>query len=225
MLELKNISKSYGTQLILDNISFTINNNELISILGPSGSGKSTLLQIIGLLTNYNSGEIYLDGTPYSSLDNQEQNIFRNQKMGFVFQFHNLLGEFTCEENIKFPLFIRGGNFSKEDQEFFHKLVNKLGITDILKKYPSQVSGGEQQRIAVARALINRPSILLADEPTGNLDKSNAENLYNLFLELKRDWNQRIIMVTHNEALTYESDQVIILNSGKIQLTKSDKMS
>lgn len=217
MLELKNISKSYGTQLILDNISFTINNNELISILGPSGSGKSTLLQIIGLLTNYHSGEIYLDGVAYSSLNEQEQSFFRNNKMGFVFQFHHLLGEFTCEENIKFPLYIRGGKLTQEDDEFFDKIVQKLGITPILKKFPGQISGGEQQRVAVARALINRPSILLADEPTGNLDKDNAENLYNLFLELKQDWNQRIIMVTHNEALTHQSDQVIILNSGKIQ--------
>ncbi|MHA8052243.1 ABC transporter ATP-binding protein [Aquirufa sp. OSTEICH-129A] len=217
MLELKNISKSYGTQLILDNISFTINNNELISILGPSGSGKSTLLQIIGLLTNYNSGEIYLDGISYASLNEQEQSFFRNKKMGFVFQFHHLLGEFTCEENIKFPLYIRGGQLTEEDEEFYQKIVQKLGITSILKKFPGQISGGEQQRVAVARALINRPSLLLADEPTGNLDKNNAENLYDLFLELKQDWNQRIIMVTHNEALTYQSDQVIILNSGKIQ--------
>ncbi len=217
MLELKNISKSYGTQLILDTISLQVKESEMVSILGPSGSGKSTLLQIIGLLMKADSGQIYLDGIDYAALSGKDQAIFRNQKLGFVFQFHNLLGEFTCEENIKFPLFIKGNKLNESDLELFDKIVQTLGIQPILQKLPSQISGGEQQRVAVARALINRPTLLLADEPTGNLDNKNAENLYELFVELKAVWQQRIIMVTHNEKLTSHSDQVIYLNSGRIE--------
>jgi lipoprotein-releasing system ATP-binding protein len=217
MLELKNISKSYGTQLILDNISLLVKDSEMVSILGPSGSGKSTLLQIIGLLMKADSGQIYLDGLDYASLTEKDQAAFRNEKLGFVFQFHNLLGEFTCEENIKFPLFIKGNKLNESDIELFDKIVQTLGIQAILHKLPSQISGGEQQRVAVARALINRPTLLLADEPTGNLDNKNAENLYELFVELKAVWQQRIIMVTHNEKLTSHSDQVIYLNSGRIE--------
>ena len=217
MLELKNISKSYGTQLILDNISLQVKESDMVSILGPSGSGKSTLLQIIGLLMKADSGQIYLDGIDYASLTEKDQAIFRNQKLGFVFQFHNLLGEFSCEENIKFPLFIKGNKLNEADLELFDKIVQTLGIQPILQKLPSQISGGEQQRVAVARALINRPTLLLADEPTGNLDNKNAENLYELFVELKAVWQQRIIMVTHNEKLTSHSDQVIYLNSGRIE--------
>jgi lipoprotein-releasing system ATP-binding protein len=217
MLELKNISKSYGTQLILDNISLQVKESEMLSVLGPSGSGKSTLLQIIGLLMNADSGQIYLDGVDYANLSEKDQAIFRNQKLGFVFQFHNLLGEFTCEENIKFPLFIKGNKLNESDLELFDKIVSTLGIQSVLPKLPSQISGGEQQRVAVARALINRPTLLLADEPTGNLDNKNAENLYDLFVELKAVWSQRIIMVTHNEKLTSHSDQVIYLNSGRIE--------
>jgi lipoprotein-releasing system ATP-binding protein len=217
MLELKNISKSYGTQLILDNISLQVKESEMVSILGPSGSGKSTLLQIMGLLMRADSGQIFLDGIDYASLTEKDQAIFRNQKLGFVFQFHNLLGEFSCEENIKFPLFIKGDNLNEADLELFDKIVQTLGIQPILKKLPSHISGGEQQRVAVARALINRPTLLLADEPTGNLDNKNAETLYELFVELKAVWQQRIIMVTHNEKLTMHSDQVIYLNSGRIE--------
>jgi len=216
MLELKNISKSYGSQLILNDISFQVKTNELVSILGPSGSGKSTLLQIIGLLNQADQGQITLDGIEYAQLSEKDKGIFRNQKLGFVFQFHNLLGEFTCEENIYFPLYIREKIINEEQKDLYNHICTKLGISHLGKKYPSQLSGGEQQRIAVARALINKPSILLADEPTGNLDNTNAQNLYDLFLELKNDWQQRIIMVTHNEQLTKQSDQIIYLNSGKI---------
>jgi lipoprotein-releasing system ATP-binding protein len=217
MLELKNISKSYGTQLILDNISLQVKESEMVSILGPSGSGKSTLLQIMGLLMKADAGQIYLDGIDYAALSEKDQATFRNKKLGFVFQFHHLLGEFTCEENIKFPLFIKGSKLDEADLELFDKIVQTLGIQPILHKLPSQISGGEQQRVAVARALINRPTLLLADEPTGNLDNKNAETLYALFVELKAVWQQRIIMVTHNEKLTSHSDQVIYLNSGRIE--------
>lgn len=215
MLELKNISKSYGDQLILNRISFQVKEKELISILGPSGSGKSTLLQIIGLLNPADSGNIKLDDVECTTLKENELIDFRNKKLGFVFQFHNLLGEFTCEENIKMPLFIREKSLNISQLELFEKIINKLSISDLIKKYPNQLSGGEQQRVAVARALINQPKILLADEPTGNLDNKNAVNLYELFLELKDDWKQSIIMVTHNENLTKQSDQIIYLNSEK----------
>ena len=215
MLELKNISKSYGEQLILNDISFQVNEKELVSILGPSGSGKSTLLQIIGLLNPADSGSILLDNVEFTNLNEKELIAFRNKKLGFVFQFHNLLGEFTCEENIKMPLLIREKTLIEDQLELFDKIINKLSISDLIKKYPNQLSGGEQQRVAVARALINQPKILLADEPTGNLDNKNAVNLYELFLELKEDWKQCIIMVTHNENLTKQSDQIIYLNSEK----------
>jgi lipoprotein-releasing system ATP-binding protein len=215
MLELKNISKSYGDQLILQNISFQVKEKELVSILGPSGSGKSTLLQIIGLLNPADSGHIFLDNVACTHLQETELIDFRNKKLGFVFQFHHLLGEFTCEENIKMPLFIREKSLNISQLELFEKIINKLSISDLIKKYPNQLSGGEQQRVAVARALINQPRILLADEPTGNLDNKNAVNLYDLFLELKEDWKQCIIMVTHNENLTKQSDQIIYLNSEK----------
>ena len=215
MLELKNISKSYGDQLILHDVSFEVKEKELVSILGPSGSGKSTLLQIIGLLNPADSGSILLDNIECTTLNEKELIAFRNRKLGFVFQFHNLLGEFTCEENIKMPLLIREKSLIEAQLELFDKIINKLSISDLIKKYPSQLSGGEQQRVAVARALINQPKILLADEPTGNLDNKNAVNLYELFLELKEDWKQCIIMVTHNENLTKQSDQIIYLNSEK----------
>jgi lipoprotein-releasing system ATP-binding protein len=215
MLELKNISKSYGDQLILHDVSFEVKEKELVSILGPSGSGKSTLLQIIGLLNPADSGSILLDNIECTTINEKELIAFRNRKLGFVFQFHNLLGEFTCEENIKMPLLIREKSLIEAQLELFDKIINKLSISDLIKKYPSQLSGGEQQRVAVARALINQPKILLADEPTGNLDNKNAVNLYELFLELKEDWKQCIIMVTHNENLTKQSDQIIYLNSEK----------
>lgn len=215
MLELKNISKSYGDQLILNDVSFQVKEKELVSILGPSGSGKSTLLQIIGLLNPADSGSILLDNAACTNLKEKELIEFRNKKLGFVFQFHNLLGEFTCEENIKMPLLIREKSMNISQLELFDKIINKLSISYLIKKYPNQLSGGEQQRIAVARALINQPRILLADEPTGNLDNKNAVNLYDLFLELKEDWKQCIIMVTHNENLTKQSDQIIYLNSEK----------
>jgi lipoprotein-releasing system ATP-binding protein len=217
MLELKNISKSYGAQLILNNINLQVQDNQLVSILGPSGSGKSTLLQIIGLLLKPDSGSIDLNGIQYGNLKDKELAQFRNSKLGFVFQFHNLLGEFTCAENVKMPLFIRETKLTDEQEFYYEEIIKHLGIKHLMNKFPSQLSGGEQQRVAVARALINKPSVLLADEPTGNLDNKNAESLYEMFVQLKQTYGQQIIMVTHNESLTKQSDQVIYLNSGVIQ--------
>lgn len=217
MLELKNISKSYGAQLILNNINLQVQDNQLVSILGPSGSGKSTLLQIIGLLLKPDSGSIDLNGIQYGNLKDKELAQFRNSKLGFVFQFHNLMGEFTCAENVKMPLFIRETKLTEEQATYYEEIVKHLGINHLMSKFPSQLSGGEQQRVAVARALINKPAVLLADEPTGNLDNKNAESLYEMFVQLKQTYGQQIIMVTHNESLTKQSDQVIYLNSGVIQ--------
>ncbi|MEY4384583.1 MAG: hypothetical protein RI995_2125 [Bacteroidota bacterium] len=216
MLELNNISKTIQQQIILKDISFKIKQNELISILGPSGSGKSTLLHIIGTLMKFDSGSILFDMISYNSMNENELVHFRNQNLGFVYQFHNLLGEFTCKENILMPLYIREKKISEEEIDYLHQLVERLQVGHLLEKLPSQISGGEQQRIAVARALINKPKLLLADEPTGNLDNINAQNLYELFLEIKDNFHQTILMVTHNEKLTTQSDQIIYLNSGKI---------
>jgi lipoprotein-releasing system ATP-binding protein len=188
----------------------------LVSILGPSGSGKSTLLQLIGLLSKPDYGDIHLNDISYKDLKENQLAKFRNENIGFVFQFHNLLGEFTSEENIKLPLYIREKNISEEQEAYFQEIINHLGIQNLIQKFPSQLSGGEQQRVAVARALINKPALILADEPTGNLDNKNADSLYEMFVRLKENYGQQIIMVTHNESLTSQSDQVIYLNSGNI---------
>ena len=216
MLELKNISKTFNSQIILKNINLRINENELVSILGPSGSGKSTLLNIMGLLLPFDSGEIILDKELYTGLNSQKRASIRNQKIGFVFQFHHLLGEFTAKENILMPLYVREKNISKEDLIYFDKIIQLLEIRDLIEKTPSQMSGGESQRVAIARALITQPKIVLADEPTGNLDDKNAHNLYDLFINLKNEFNHTIVMVTHNKDLTKDSDQIIHLNSGEI---------
>ena len=217
MLELKNISKSYGEQLILNDISFQVNEKELVSILGPSGSGKSTLLQIIGLLNPADSGSILLDNVECTNLNEKELIAFRNKKLGFVFQFHNLLGEFTCEENIKMPLLIREKTLIEAQLELFDKIINKLSISDLIKKYPNQLSGGEQQRVAVARALINQPKILLADEPTGNLDSRNGQRILELLRELSDETGTALVLVTHSREAAAICHREIRLRDGVVE--------
>lgn len=216
MLELNNVSKIIQQQMILSNISFEVGENQLVSILGPSGSGKSTLLHLIGTLIPFDSGDIFFDGKSYQQMNDKQMIDFRNKNLGFVYQFHNLLGEFTCRENISLPLLIREKQMNEEEIHYLDQLAEKLKIFHLLDKMPSQLSGGEQQRVAVARALMNKPKLLLADEPTGNLDNDNARALYDLFLEIKEKFHQTILMVTHNEQLTSQSDKIIYLNSGKI---------
>jgi lipoprotein-releasing system ATP-binding protein len=168
-------------------------------------------------LSDPNSGEILLNNQSYLHQSQQKKEAFRNTNIGFVFQFHNLLGEFNVRENVLMPISIRNKPIQEATNEMLNEIASSLGISNLMDKYPTQLSGGEQQRVAVARALITQPSILLADEPTGNLDNKNAEVLYELFLKIKAERGQQIIMVTHNEKLTYQSDQIIFLESGKIQ--------
>jgi lipoprotein-releasing system ATP-binding protein len=217
MLELKNISKSYGDQLILNDVSFQVKEKELISILGPSGSGKSTLLQIIGLLNTADSGSILLDNVECTTLQENELIAFRNKKLGFVFQFHNLLGEFTCEENIKMPLFIREKTLNNDQIELFDKIINKLSISDLMKKHPNQLSGGEQQRVAVARALINQPKILLADEPTGNLDEQTRDEIMDLLEAQAAENDITLIVVTHDSAVAKRAGRRLNIKDGVVR--------
>ncbi len=222
MLELKNISKSYGAQLILNNINLQVQDNQLVSILGPSGSGKSTLLQIIGLLLTPDSGSIELNGQLYSSLKEKELAQFRNKQLGFVFQFHNLLGEFTCAENVKMPLFIRETKLTDEQENYYEEIVKHLGINHLMNKLPSQLSGGEQQRVAVARALINKPAVLLADEPTGNLDSKTSVEVMELFGKIQSAGNT-VVLVTHEEDIAQYAHRVVRLRDGSIETDTMNK--
>jgi lipoprotein-releasing system ATP-binding protein len=215
ILDAKNIVKSYGDLNILNSVSLSVNKGEIISIVGPSGAGKSTLLHILGTLDVADAGTLSIDGVLVNNLKNKELPNFRNQKIGFIFQFHHLLPEFSALENVCIPAFIAGK--SKKDAEALAlNLLKKLKLEHRLHHKPSQLSGGEQQRVAVARALINSPSLILADEPSGNLDTENAKLLHNLFFELKNDLNQTFIIVTHNEELANMADKKIVMKDGKI---------
>jgi lipoprotein-releasing system ATP-binding protein len=215
ILDAKNIVKSYGNLNILNSVSLSVNKGEIISIVGPSGAGKSTLLHILGTLDVADAGTLNIDGVLVNNLKNKELPNFRNQKIGFIFQFHHLLPEFSALENVCIPAFIAGK--SKKDAELLAtNLLKKLKLEHRLHHKPSQLSGGEQQRVAVARALINSPSLILADEPSGNLDTENAKLLHNLFFELRKDLNQTFIIVTHNEELANMADKKIVMKDGKI---------
>ena len=216
MLELKNISKSYGTQLILDNISFTAEKNSLVSILGPSGSGKSTLLQIIGLLSSANSGDVVLDEYSYLKLSDSDKETFRNKYIGFVFQFHYLLHEFSCLKNVMIPALKLGKLSEKEIEERAYQKLKILGLEDQALKPANKLSGGQQQRVAIARALINDPLIILGDEPTGNLDSKNSNLVFDIFQDLTMNFGQTIIAVTHDDDFARKSDRIIELKDGKI---------
>ncbi|MBQ9546690.1 MAG: ABC transporter ATP-binding protein [Bacteroidales bacterium] len=214
MLKIDNITKSYGTLKVLDHVSLTVNQGELVSIVGASGAGKTTLLQIIGTLDRPDSGTILYDNTDVTKLKDRELARFRNEHIGFVFQFHNLLPEFTALENVCMPAFIKGTPQKQAEAEAM-ELMSFLNIDSRASHKPAQLSGGEQQRVAVARALINQPSVVLADEPSGNLDSRHARELHQLFFLLRDRYNQTFIIVTHNEELANMADRKITLKDGK----------
>ena len=213
MIEISNITKKFDTLEVLKGINLTIPKGEIVSIVGASGAGKTTLLQIIGTLEKPTSGSILFDNKRVDNLADREMARFRNANIGFVFQFHQLLPEFTALENIMLPALINGkGN--REAQKRAAELLDFLGLSDRAHHKPAQLSGGEKQRVAVARALVNNPSVVLADEPSGSLDTHNKTELHNLFFDLRRQWGQTFIIVTHDEALATLSDRVIRLQDG-----------
>lgn len=215
VLSAKNIVKSYGDVKVLKGINLEVYRKEIISIVGASGAGKSTLLHILGTLENEDSGSLTINSQKIKSLDSTRIAAFRNSTIGFVFQFHNLLPEFTAFENVMMPALIRGNNM-KASKDYANELFSILSITDRINHKPSQLSGGEQQRVAVARALINKPMIIFADEPSGNLDSNNAEELHNLFFKLRDELEQTFVIVTHNEHLADIADRKVIIQDGII---------
>lgn len=215
MLSARNIIKNYGSLQVLRSVDIDIHKGEIVCIVGSSGAGKSTLLHILGTLDKADSGTVVLDGQKISDLKGNRLANFRNRHIGFVFQFHHLLPEFSALENVCIPGWIAGGS-KKEITERATELLKILNLADRLDNKPQQLSGGEQQRVAVARALINRPSIIMADEPTGNLDSARAKELHQLFIDLRQKFNQTFLIVTHNEELAKMSDRVLHMKDGKI---------
>jgi len=215
MLSGKNLYKNYGKIQVLKGVDIDITRGEIVSIVGSSGAGKSTLLHILGTLDKADKGEVRLNDTRLLQLNGKRLASFRNRHIGFIFQFHHLLPEFTALENVCIPGWLAGKK-KKEVEEKARELLGILGLQDRLQNKPNELSGGEQQRVAVARALINNPDIVFADEPTGNLDSANAEELHKLFLDLRQKFNQTFLIVTHNEELAKLSDRVLHMKDGKI---------
>ena len=215
MLIARDIQKYYGDLWVLKGVDVDIKKGEIVSIAGPSGSGKTTLLHILGTLDEPGSGEISLQGKNIHGLKGKQMAAFRNRHIGFVFQFHHLLPEFSALENVCIPGWIAGQR-KKEVEERARVLLNTLGVGHRLENKPNALSGGEQQRVAVARALINNPAIVFADEPTGNLDSANAKELHQLFFDLRHKFQQTFLIVTHNEELAHMSDRILHMKDGKI---------
>ena len=213
MLKAEGIEKSYGALKVLRGINLEVKHGEIISIAGASGAGKSTLLHILGTLDTADSGKVFIDETETSLLSGKKLSTFRNSRIGFVFQFHHLLPEFTALENVCLQAYI-GGRKKKEAEEKAKELFEILNLTARAQHLPHELSGGEQQRTAVARALINNPSVVLADEPSGNLDSHNAETLHQLFFDLRKKLNQTFIIATHNEKLAAMSDRKLMMRDG-----------
>ena len=215
MIKIKDIKKSYGNLEVLKGVNLHFNKNEIATIVGASGAGKSTLLHIIGTLDKPDSGDIVIEQESLYKMNDAELAVYRNRQIGFVFQFHHLLPEFTSVENVALPALI-GGTGKKEAFEKAEKLLDFLKLSDRLHHKPSQLSGGEQQRVAVARALINSPKLILADEPSGNLDSENAKKLHQLFFDLRDEFKQTFIIVTHNRELAEMSDKQVVMKDGRI---------
>lgn len=213
ILKAKNIFKSYKNLQVLKGVNIEVSEGEIVSIVGASGAGKSTLLQILGTLDQPDQGELIIKDKDLSKVDEKEMAKFRNNHIGFIFQFHNLLPEFTALENVCIPGFI-GGKSQAEVESRAKELLELLGLGSRLNHKPSALSGGEQQRTAVARALINKPAIVFADEPSGNLDSKNAEELHNLFFHLRKEFNQTFIIVTHNESFASSADRKLEIKDG-----------
>ena len=213
ILEAKQVTKSYGDLPILNGVNIAVKEKEIVSIVGSSGAGKTTLLQILGTLDQPSSGELRIDQTNPFELNQNELSAFRNEKLGFIFQFHQLLPEFTALENVMLPGLIRGDS-KKQAKERAEMLLEKIGLQDRLNHKPSALSGGEQQRSAVCRALFNEPKIIFGDEPSGNLDTKNSQELHELFFKLREEFSQTFVIVTHNKELAAMADRTLTMKDG-----------
>ena len=217
IIQAKGIEKSFGQLKVLKGIDFSVNRKEVVSIVGASGAGKSTLLQILGTLMRPDAGSLEIDGSSVDNLSGNELSAFRNRKIGFVFQQHHLLPEFTALENVMIPAFIAGRN-EKEAKQKALELLDVMGLSDRITHKPSELSGGEQQRVAVARALINDPAIIFADEPSGNLDTKTKQELHQLFFTLRDKLGQTIVIVTHDPDLAKMCDRCLVMKDGSFQV-------
>ncbi|MEO1262587.1 MAG: ABC transporter ATP-binding protein [Bacteroidota bacterium] len=215
MIKAKNIHKSYGDLHVLKGVDVAIDQGEIVSIVGKSGAGKSTLLHIMGTLDQADKGEVIFDGTNVLELATKDLARFRNERIGFIFQFHHLLPEFTALENVCIPAYIKG-IVEADAEKRAKELLDYLGLSARLTHKPNQLSGGEQQRVAVARSLMNQPAVVFADEPSGNLDSASSKELHELLFKLRKDFNQTFLIVTHNQELAEMSDRTIVMQDGKL---------
>lgn len=217
ILEVSHLSKVYGSGeamvKALDDVSFTVNKGEFIAIIGPSGSGKSTLLHILGGVDKATSGKVLIEGQDIYSLDENALAIFRRRQIGLIYQFYNLIPVLNVEENIELPLLL---DHREVNKEYFNSVIDTLSLKDRLKHLPNELSGGQQQRVSIGRALISKPAIILADEPTGNLDSKNSKEILSLLKHFHNEYNQTLIMITHDESIALQADRIIMIEDGKI---------